>query len=77
MRNLVRFVCVVLIAVGTGFLVYGASVDPAHYRAPAGIREIGSASECAAWGTGMLVGGVLLLLMFGMRAPNFDKPGKP
>ncbi len=76
MRNLVRFVCVVLISVGVGFLVYGTTVDPAKYQRPAG-TVLYSPTECVAWGSGMLVGGVLFLLMFGMRAPTFDKPGKP
>jgi len=77
MRNLVRFLCVVLISVGTGMFVYGAAVDPTKYREPAGIATISTPTECIAWGSGLLVGGVLLLLMFGLRAPNFDKPGKP
>lgn len=77
MRNFVRLVSAVLISIGAGLLVYGTSVEQANYRAPAGIRLIATPSECAAWSTGMLVGGVLFLLLFGMRAPNFDKPGKP
>lgn len=77
LRGIVRFCAVVLIAVGTGLIAYGAAVDPANYHAPAGIAILYGPSETVAWGIGLLVGGVLFLFCFGLRAPGFDKPGKP
>ena len=72
MRHLVRFVCVLLIAVGAGLLVYGVTVEPANYRMPADIRLLGSPTECVAWGTGILVGGLLFLALFGFRPASAD-----
>jgi hypothetical protein len=66
---LVRFLTIVLIAVGTGLLTYGATVDPAQYRAPAGIGLLATPSEAAAWGAGILVGGLLFLVAYGRRRP--------
>jgi hypothetical protein len=77
LRLIMRFLSAVLIAVGTGFVVYGSSVDPQHYRAPAGIQMLGNPSETTAWGAGFLVAGVLFLFLFGFKAPVFDKPGRP
>lgn len=77
MRLAMRFVSAVLIAVGVGFVVYGSTVDPKKYVPPAGVDILYSPSETTAWGAGMLVLGVLLLFMFGFKAPVFDKPGRP
>lgn len=78
MRNLVRFVSILMIAAGIGLLVYGAMTDAANYRAPLGMSNLfATATETLAWGTGILVCGFLFLLVFGMRAPVMDKPGKP
>lgn len=77
MQNLVRFLCAILIAVAVGLLVYGAAVEPAQFRAPAGIDLLSTPTECIAWGVGMLVGGGLLLVFFGGRGQGFDKPGQP
>lgn len=77
MRHLVRFLCIVLIAVGTGLLVYGSTVDPAKYHAPADIAILYTPTETVAWGTGILVGGMLFLAMFGFKAVTLDKPGRP
>lgn len=76
-RLLARLVSVVLIALGTGLLAYGAAVDPEKFHAPAGIAILYGPVETMAWGIGMLVGGLLFLAMFGLRAPQFDKPGQP
>ncbi|MEQ1632470.1 MAG: hypothetical protein ABL997_08865 [Planctomycetota bacterium] len=77
MHQAIRFLCACLIAIAVGFLVYSMSVDPKDYRAPAGIDLIGTPAECSAWGWGMLVGGLLLLMLFGGSPKGFDKPGKP
>jgi hypothetical protein len=77
MRLAMRFVSAILIAVGVGFIVYGSTVDPETYRAPADIALLGNPSETTAWGAGMLVAGILFLFMFGFKAPVFDKPGRP
>jgi hypothetical protein len=74
---LARFVGVLLIAVGTGFIAYGAAVDPEKYRAPAGIPILYSPAETIGWGVGMFVGGALVLMIFGVRLPPMDKPGRP
>ena len=76
-RLIARFVAVLLIAIGTGFIAYGAAVDAANFHAPAGITILYGPAETLAWGVGMLIGGVLILAFFGLRAPTFDKPGKP
>ncbi len=76
-RGLVRFLAVVLIAVGTAFIAYGAAVDPAQFRAPAGIVILYGPAETIAWGVGLLVGGVLFLGCFGLSVPRHDKPGQP
>ena len=65
MTQFVRFVSIVLMAVGAGLLIYGLSVDVEQYRRPAGIALLQSPSECAAWGGGLLVGGTLFLVFFG------------
>jgi hypothetical protein len=72
-----RFVGAVLIAVGTGLIAYGAAVDPQKYHAPAGIDILYGPAESIGWGVGLFVGGVLCLLIFGVRLPQFDKPGRP
>lgn len=76
-RAIVRFLAVVLIAVGTAFIAYGAAVDPAQFHAPAGIKILYGPAETVAWGVGLLVGGVLFLGAFGLRMPQQDKPGQP
>jgi|KBSSwiStaDraftv2_1062776.scaffolds.fasta_scaffold710641_2 hypothetical protein len=76
-RLIARLLAVVLIAIGTGFIAYGAAVDAASFHAPAGITILYGPAETLAWGVGMLIGGVLFLGAFGLRAPQFDKPGKP
>ena len=76
MRLLIRFVCVLLIALGTGLVAYGASVDGKDYHAPLGIGILYGPSETVAWGVGMLVGGALFLVAFGLRAPFMDKQGR-
>ena len=76
-RAVVRFLAVVLISIGTGFVAYGAAVDPAQFHAPAGIKILYGPPETIAWGVGMLVGGVLFLFAFGFRMPQQDKPGAP
>ncbi len=78
MINLVRFVSVLLIAVGLAMLVYGAMVDPAVYRAPLGLAWLlATPAETLAWGVGAVVAGFLFLMMFGIRPAAMDKPGKP
>ena len=74
---LARFVGAVLISIGTGFIAYGAVVDPQKYQEPAGIAILYGPAETIAWGVGMFVAGVLALLFFGVRMPQFDKPGQP
>lgn len=74
-RGLARLVSVVLIALGTGLITYGAAVDPARFHSPAGLFQ--GPAETISWGVGMLIGGLLVLVMFGVRAPVGEKPGKP
>ena len=77
LRGLVRFLAVALIAFGTGLLAYGAAVDADRFHAPLGLSFLYGPAESMAWGVGLLVGGVLFLMAFGLRLPQFDKPGKP
>lgn len=77
MKHLFRFVSVVMIAAGLGLLVYGAMADRESYRAPFGLQQLlATPQETLAWGVGILVGGCLFLLVFGLRMPAMDKPGK-
>jgi hypothetical protein len=78
MQNPIRFLCAILIATAVALLIYSLAVDVKEYRAPAGIDFLlATPTECAAWGGGLLVFGLLLLVMFGGRSQGFDKPGKP
>lgn len=49
---------------------------PAKFRAPFGFDGlIQTPAELLGYGVGMVVAGVLLLVLFGMRPVAFDKPG--
>ena len=76
MRTLVRLLALILIAIGAGLLVYGTTVDPAQFRAPLNFAWLLSPTETVAMGTGFLVGGLLLLAMFGIRQAQSDPFGK-
>jgi hypothetical protein len=74
-RTVARLVSVLLIALGTGLVTYGAAVDPAQFHSPGGLFP--GPAETIAWGVSLLIGGMLVLVMFGVRAPVADKPGRP
>ncbi len=67
-----RLLGALLISLGVAVLVYGVillqSEPPPGGQDPAGL---------AAAGAGMLVGGLLLIVLFGCRRDAFDKPGRP
>jgi len=65
MKVLVRAIAIVVIALGTGLLTYGVKAEQGEFRAPAGIRLLSTPSETAAWGAGILVAAVLMLVLFG------------
>lgn len=73
MKLFVRLASIVVIAVGTGLLLYGLAVDAEHYRRPAGIALLATPSESAAWGAGFLVAGALSLVVFGRSAGAVPK----
>lgn len=76
MRAIFRLLSVALLAAGAGFLIYAATTDAEKFRAPFGFDGlIRTPAELMGYGVGMVVAGLLLLLLFGMRPVAFDKPG--
>ena len=68
MKALARLLSVVLLGSGAGLLAYCLLVDQQSFRAPFGWdRLFATPTEVLAWGIGFLVGGLLLLLLFGVR----------
>lgn len=67
MRNVVLILVILLLACGTGLLIYGILVAPEDFRSPLGLDLWRKPAEVSAWGAGSIVAGVLLFLGFGRK----------
>ncbi|MCC6671824.1 MAG: hypothetical protein IT458_12245 [Planctomycetes bacterium] len=76
MRATLRVLSILLVAAGAGLLVYGLNTDAESYRAPFGLDGLmRKPAELMGYAAGLLVAGVLLLLLFGVRSPGAEKAG--
>ena len=68
MRNVVLLLVILLLTCGTGLLIYGFQVTPEDFRSPLGLGLWRKPAEVSAFGSGAIVAGVLLFLVFGRKS---------